>query len=264
MTNQYNFCKLLLISAIIGAPSAMGFVVSPQTKALFQPSSSFTTALQAKKKGNKAGKGFGKEAPAPPPTSSNSYSSDPYATQTKSAPSTGLQSVESGGSGAIPTIDSMASSSASASDSSIPAEERAGKVLREKYGLRTMAEQRTEDSLRENRERMDELKRLADKGEDFDIMAIVPPPILKGIDSFLKVGLGICTILFVSAGVAITAEAWSKASNSPLPDNIDSFIVTIVEPNFTYGLLVLLAFSVSLGGFAALQLSSGSAAYKEE
>jgi hypothetical protein len=95
-------------------------------------------------------------------------------------------------------------------------------------------------------------------------MNMLPPSVLVGIDRFLKAGLFTCGTLFILAGLFITAEAWSKASNQPLPTNLDNFIVDIVEPNFTPGLLVLLGFSVSLGAFAALQLSSSSSQYKEE
>jgi hypothetical protein len=146
----------------------------------------------------------------------------------------------------------------------LPPEERAKKLLREQYGMRTLEQQRMEDSLQAQRKKIEDFKKVAAKEEDFDIMAILPPPLLKGIDAFLKLGLGICTILFVTAGLGITAEAWSKTSGNPLPSDIDSFIVEVVEPNFTTGLLVLLGFSVSLGAFAALQLSSASSQYKEK
>jgi hypothetical protein len=104
---------------------------------------------------------------------------------------------------------------------------------------------------------------LADKGEDFDLIKILPDPLLIFIDRFLKVGVAVCTALFISAGIAITVEAGSKATNNPLPASIDDFITNVVEPNFTPGLLVLLGFSVSLGAFAALQLSSSSSTYRE-
>ena len=93
---------------------------------------------------------------------------------------------------------------------------------------------------------------------------MLPAPVLVGIDLFLKAGTAICSVLFVMAGLFITAEAWSKASGDALPENLDAFIVNIVEPNFTPGLLVLLSFSVSLGAFAALQLGSQGATYKED
>lgn len=217
-------------------------------------------ALEAKKSKQKgAAKGFGKAPETPAPVSKPS--DEPISTTTASESSTQqdapipsfLQSVETGGSSSIPTMDQ-----------SIPAEERAKKLLRDQYGLRTLEEQRMEDNIVEQRQKIEKLKQKAETGEDFDIMAMLPAPLLKGIDTFLKLGVFVCTVLFVTAGIGITAEAWSKTSGNPLPDNIDTFIVDVVEPNFTPGLLVLLGFSVSLGGFAALQLGSASSQYKEE
>ena len=126
------------------------------------------------------------------------------------------------------------------------------------------AELRRKEQIDEQRKKLNEWKKVADKGEDFDIMQILPPPVLKGIDAFLKVGLGITGVLFILAGLGITAEAWSKTAENPLPENIDTFIVETIEPNFTNGLFVLLGFSVSLGVFSALQLSSASSTYREE
>ena len=99
--------------------------------------------------------------------------------------------------------------------------------------------------------------------DEFDIFQFLPPSLLKAIDLFLKTGLAISTVLFILSGVGITAEAWIAATGNTLPDNVDQFIVTVIEPNFTYGLLVLLGFSVSLGIFATAQLGSGSSVYKE-
>lgn len=64
--------------------------------------------------------------------------------------------------------------------------------------------------------------------------------------------------------MAITVEAWSKTTKTALPESLDQFIVGTVEPNFTPGLLVLLGFSVSLGVFAAAQLGSQGAQYRED
>ena len=100
--------------------------------------------------------------------------------------------------------------------------------------------------------------------EEFDVFEVVPAPILKFIDIFLKGGLAITTTIFIAAGIGITVEAWSKATGSNLPEGWDDFIVSIVEPNFTTGLFVLLAFSISLGVFASAQLGSGSSVYSED
>jgi len=256
MANQNLLFKFLLISAIL-VPKALSFVVSPQAKAFRPPS---LATLHAKtKKGNQSGKGFGKEPVAPKPTSNKE--DDTSTTAAASAEGSFLRSAE-GGSKAIPTMEKGPASPTM--DQDLPPEERAKKLLREQYGLRTLQEQRMEDQIAENRQRLDNLKKMADEGKDIDLMTIIPAPVLKGIDAFLKLGVGVCTVAFVLAGIAITVEAYSKVSGNALPANIDSFIVNTIEPNFTYGLLVLLGFSVSLGGFAALQLSSGAATYKEE
>jgi hypothetical protein len=168
----------------------------------------------------------------------------------------GLSSV-AGGSDAIPT-----------SDESIPVDQRTSSILRDNYGLRTRAEQqeaaKREEAAKEQQKKLDEWKKLADEGKDFDIMEVLPAPVLIGLDIFLKAGLTISTVLFVLAGLGITVEAWSKTTGEPLPENIDHFIVNIIEPNFTPGLGVLLGFSVSLGAFAAAQLSSSSSTYRSD
>ena len=249
MSNHHqSLCQLFLISAVLLVTGTMGFTATPpQTTRTFQvttvPFSSQMVVLAAKKKkkGKTSGQGFGKESspPPPPPTSSSSTSSMDETTATRvattTAPAPGdtggnfLQSVEGGGSNAIPTMDSTpavtSSRSTSTSDPSLPPEERAQKVLREQYGMRTMAEQKMEDQIQANRRRLDELKKMADSDQDLDIMAMIPAPILKGIDTFLKLGVAVCTVIFVTAGFGIALEAWSITSGNPLPENIDNFIV---------------------------------------
>jgi hypothetical protein len=133
-------------------------------------------------------------------------------------------------------------------------------ILKQQYGLKTLEERLTGfmELYKEKQKKQAALKKKIANNEALDIMNMLPPSVLVGIDRFLKAGLFTCGTLFILAGLFITAEAWSKASNQPLPTNLDNFIVNIVEPNFTPGLLVLLGFSVSLGAFAALQLSSSS------
>ena len=222
---------------------------------------SFT--LQAKKKTGSGGKGFGKAAPEPvKPMVDAAKEID---TGTPSGPSLAemeameggfLKSVE-GGSSSIPKIDDSA-----------PVEDRTASILRDQYGLRTREEQqaaaRRQEAAKEQRKKLEEWKQLAEQGEDFDLMQVLPAPVLIFIDRFLKAGVAICTVLFVLAGIGITIEAYSKTSGTPLPEDLDNFIVTVVEPNFTPGLGVLLGFSVSLGAFAAAQLSSSSSSYRED
>ena len=167
-----------------------------------------------------------------------------------------LQSVAEGGSPETPKIDQELSP-----------EERAKLILKEKYGLKSMEEQQAEtkqrQAIEEQRKKLNEWKKNA-ASDRFDIMTALPPSVLVGIDSFLKIGLGTTSVLFVLGGIGITVEAYSKATGKPLPVDVDQFLVNVVEPNFTPGLFVLLGFSVSLGLFAAAQLGSQGATYRED
>lgn len=161
----------------------------------------------------------------------------------------------------IPTQDQTTTSSGNIED-------RTGSILREKYGLRTREEQEAAEAkkkkLEDQQKKLNKWKKLADEGEDFDLLRIIPDPILIFIDTFLKGGIAVCTVLFLLAGVAITIEAGSKATKNPLPQQVDAFITNIVEPNFTPGLGVLLSFSIALGIFASLQLNSAASTYRED
>lgn len=98
---------------------------------------------------------------------------------------------------------------------------------------------------------------------DKDFVSMLPPAAIKGIDSFLKLGLGVCTVAFITAGVFITIEAGSKATGSELPAGLEDFVVNIVQPNFTPGLGVLLGFSILLGLFSIGLGGSAASSYKE-
>ena len=134
--------------------------------------------------------------------------------------------------------------------------------------MKTLEEQQASEkqmqALKAQRKRLDELKRKAELEEDIDVIAMIPAPILKGLDTFLKAGVGVSGTLFILAGFAITAEAWSKASGQALPEDVDNFIVNVVEPNFTPGLLVVLGFSIALGVLATASLGSEGAQYREK
>ena len=238
---------LLLATMLAFSLAANGFVIpAPQRRP--------ATLLDAKKR-ESSGQGFGQTAPE----------KNQSAPSTSSGESEPLKSIETGGSDAIPTM--AAQPKKVTTDPSLPAEERAKQVLREQYGLKTLEEQQTDQKKREQmaaaRQQREQWQKAAEE-ENFDIIALIPGPVQIFIDRFLKIGVAICTLLFVSAGIGITAEAWSKASGNALPEDIDAFIVSVVEPNFTPGLLVLLGFSVSLGVFSALQLSSAGAQYRED
>lgn len=227
--------------------------------------------LWAKRKNGRVtgkSKGFGNveestvsAAPAASPAAepmAQGFGSEPAAAGEPTLPKGAfLQSVE-GGTDATPTMQ----------ESAVPPEERTKQLLREKYGMKTLEEQQASEKqmqqVKAQQKRLAELKKKADEGEDVDLIAMIPAPILRGLDLFLKTGVAVSGLAFILAGLAITAEAYSKATGEPLPEDIDSFIVTVIEPNFTPGLLVVLGFSVSLGLLATAQLGSEGAQYKED
>jgi ABC-type dipeptide/oligopeptide/nickel transport system permease component len=233
------------------------------------------TQLHAKKSKRKQGesRGFGKQSPVMEGTSINptepgatpSSPRRPETSSTESAaassPSALLQSVA----GAVPSDARVKDEE---SDSTLPPEERAARILREKYGMKTLDEQQVDlkqqQAVSERRKQLSEWKKKVERDEDFDVMSAVPAPLLKGIDGFLKVGVAVAGVLFVLSGIGITLEAWSKTTGSSIDPTLDKFIVETIEPNFTTGLLILLGFSVSLGLFAAAQLGSAGAQYKED
>ena len=241
----------VFISTCVFLVSCKGF----QGPAVLTTKSSTLLARKRTNTSTSSGQGFG-AIPSPTAPKKDAENSS------MSSSNPGLQSIENGGSSAIPTF--APSTTVPSGDPAIPVEERTKKILAEQYGLRTLEDQRREEKLVEQRLKFERLKQAAEKNDDFDIMSVLPTPLILFIDRFLKLGLAVCVLLFVAAGVGITAEAWSVTSGSPLPENIDSFIVNVIEPNFTPGLLVLLGFSVSLGLFASAQLGSSGSVYTED
>lgn len=215
-----------------------------------------TTNLCAKKKGKgrKGGKGFGKAPPTPqtPP----------------STPDTGTPSneeLQTVGLSSITTDTSTPSPPQIKIDPNAPVEDRTQTILKERFGLRSFEEQqgdvRAAERKAETQKRMTKIRAMSD--EEFDLFEVLPAWFTKGIDLFLKVGLTVTTVLFVLAGIGITIEAWAVSTKNVLPPAVDGFIVEVIEPNFTVGLGVLLAFSVSLGIFATAQLGSKGSQYRE-
>ena len=150
---------------------------------------------------------------------------------------------------------------------------RTKQILRQQYGLKSSAETEQDvaklrremelaGTLKKRKDGLEKYRQMSD--DEFDIFQVIPAPLLKGIDTFLKGGLAVSGTLFIAAGIAICFEAYSKATETPLPEGWDDFITNTVEPNFTPGLGVLLGFSVSLGVFASAQLGSGSSVYSED
>jgi len=269
MIRNFIFLTVATISTISGIEA---FVT--KSKAKLSASSPSTSNLLAKKKKKKGsgGKGFGK-APenSSKPASSKSNNQDLFNIEARAAAAASKEisaftSVD-GGLDSIPTL-SMDKQQKVSTSTSENIEDRTGTILREKYGLRTREEQEAEEAkkkkLEDQRKQLSEWKQLADQGDDFDLLQIIPDPILIFIDNFLKVGVAVCTFLFILAGIAITIEAGSKATANPLPPQIDDFVTQVVEPNFTPGLGVLLSFSVALGLFASLQLNSAASTYRED
>mmetsp|Transcript_24149 Transcript_24149/g.66917 ORF Transcript_24149/g.66917 Transcript_24149/m.66917 type:complete len:266 (-) Transcript_24149:58-855(-) len=257
---------ILAIVAISQISETASFVTNRQRAALLSTVSSSASPLFAKKKKkSQAGKGFGKEpekVEKPKSNNADLFNIEARAAAAAQQQSSAFTSVD-GGSGAIPTL----STTATTADPSESVEDRNKRILREKYGLRTKEEQEAAEAkqkqVTEQRKKINEWKKLADEGDDFDLLQVIPDPVLIFIDRFLKGGVVVCTTLFVLAGIAITVEAGSKATANPLPHEIDDFISNVVEPNFTPGLGVLLSFSVGLGVFASLQLNSAASTYRE-
>ena len=254
MTSPKSLPSVLLFVTVVATAllshTATSFIVSTKSRPI--------PALQAAKKSSRA-KGFGKVEPTTPNKSSPKPSA-PLTERSSAQPPVQQKDDE-------PSKPFLQSVDNNNNDSSDP-EERAKSLLREKYGMKTLGEQQLDakqlELRKEQQKKLSEWKAKAERGEDFDIMSILPGPVLIAIDRFLKLGTALCTVAFISAGILITLEAGSKALESPLPENLDEFIVNIVEPNFTPGLFVLLGFSVSLGAFAALQLGSQGSTYKEQ
>jgi len=264
-----RFLLLLAIASLVRIDVTVAFVTNNNRATCLSATTPSTSGLFAKKKKKKsnAGKGFGKETEKPKPAAGKSESQDLFNMEARAAAqqqATGFSSVEGG----LDTVPSMSMEQAPLATSSGSIEDRTGNILREKYGLRTLEEQEAAEArkkkLEDQRKQLSDWKQLADEGEDFDLLQIIPDPILVFIDKFLKAGVAISTIVFVLAGLAITVEAGSKATDNPLPPDFDAFISNVVEPYFTPGLGVLLGFSVSLGLFASLQLNSAASTYRED
>jgi hypothetical protein len=243
-----SFWSLLLQHEVVGAfqPSA------------FASKTRYSSILLAKKgaKGGAAAKGFGKVPE--PVVDAPKAASDDEPTRNSGR---GLQSV--GGPSVMPTYNPYPDIEL---DPNLSPEERTKQLLAQKYGLRTLEEQQREAKLLEKKQEMMKKQaawKKAAEADEIDLFSTLPAPLLVGIDRFLKIGLAVTTVAFIVAGLGITAEAWQASSGNALPEEVDQFIVNVVEPNFTTGLLVLLGFSISLGIFATAQLGSASSVYNE-
>ena len=225
-----------------------------------------TTQLSAKKKKSRAsaGEGFGKSAvvsESPSKSISDSLSNED---SSGSAPRA-LQSIDS----AAPTSDNSDNLDI---DPNLSDEARSKAILRQKFGLKSYEEQQADlgdyraiqeaEAKAAQREKLRNIEKLWP--EDKDFFAVLPPSVVRGIDAFLKTGLGLTTVAFITAGVLITIEAGSKATGYELPAGLDEFVTNVVEPNFTPGLGVLLGFSVCLGVFTISLGGSAASSYRED
>ncbi len=150
-----------------------------------QPKSLKSSLFAQKKRSQSEGKGFGKSAPSKSDTKS-SDSAPPSEDTPIDATKPFLQSVESGGSNAIPVLED---------NSSMSPDQRAERILRDKYGMKTLEEQQLSqkqmENINEQRRKLQEMKRKAELNEEVDFIAMIPGPVQIAIDRFLKIGLGI-------------------------------------------------------------------------
>mmetsp|Transcript_9790 Transcript_9790/g.17117 ORF Transcript_9790/g.17117 Transcript_9790/m.17117 type:complete len:260 (+) Transcript_9790:139-918(+) len=222
--------------------------------------------LSAKKKKARSGQGFGKQTAPSTPAIADIEDDDDNEPTSASSSAMPLQSIEN-----APQQTQTPSEQLNL-DPNLSEEERSQAILRSKFGLKSYEEQQADigdyralldaEKKKEQRDKLRNIESLWP--EDKDFLSVLPPGLIKGIDSFLKLGLGACTVLFLVAGVFITIEAGSKATGSELPDGLEEFVVNVVQPNFTPGLGVLLGFSVALGVFSVALGGSAQSSYRED
>lgn len=85
---------------------------------------------------------------------------------------------------------------------------------------------------------------------------------LERAEQTVYVVLFILLILFLAGGLAISSEAFFKASGKDVPDNIDDLLLN-VESLFTPTIIMFLTLSSLFGLFKQSQLSSGATSYVE-
>lgn len=239
-----------------------------QTSSPQRPSSRMTAIIQRRATATillaeRSGEGFGKGGGRVSSSTSTSSPLQSIDSLTRSSSSSSSDVNKAPGTTSINDDDSS---------SLVSPDERSRTILRSKFGLKSYEEQRADlgdyralanaENKAKTRNKLRNIESLWP--EDRDLLAVLPPSVIRGIDTILKLGLGISTVLFVVAGIFITIEAGSKATGSPLPDGLEGWIVNVVEPNFTPGLGILLAFSVSLGIFSVSLGGSASSTYREK
>jgi len=249
--------------------SSWAFVAPvPSTSSLHQctqPNNSLLLSAKKTKKKQRSstsGEGFGTKSSPSPSAVIEDDVDDNGASRTSRA----LQSIDNPTAAAqnVPSQDLDL-------DPNLSPEERSQEILRQKFGLKSYEEQQADmgdaralfdaEKKKKTRNKLRNMDKIWP--EDKGVIEVLPPGLIKGVDTFLKVGLGVCTVTFIIAGILITIEAGSKATGTELPAGWEEWIVKFVEPNFTPGLGVLLGFSVSLGVFSISLGGSASSTYRE-
>ena len=225
-----------------------------------------------KKERSSSGEGFGKGGGSSVGRSLSSSTSTFSPLQSMDYPSSRSSSSSSDSNNKSLGTTSLDDDDDSSRSMGMSPDERSRSILRSKFGLKSYEEQQADlgdyralanaENKVKTRNKLRNIESLWP--EDRDLLAVLPPSVIRGIDTILKFGLGLSTVLFILAGICITIEAGSKATGYPLPDGLEIWIVNVVEPNFTPGLGILLAFSVSLGIFSVSLGGSASSTYREK
>lgn len=176
--------KSLLVVVLVLARSASSFTIPSAHIVSQQPKSLQSLLFAQKKRSPSEGKGFGTKPVSPKTEKKEAAPSEVAPMAATSKPF--LQSVETGGSNSIPVVED---------NTSMSPDERAERVLRDKYGMKTLEEQqlsqKQQENLNEQRRKLQEMKRKAELSEEVDFIAMIPGPVQIAIDRFLKLGLGI-------------------------------------------------------------------------
>lgn len=134
------------------------------------------------------------------------------------------------------------------SDAEAPVEERVASVLRNAGIMDT------------------DVAASAKPGQPPDPLSRIPKQGQELLERFFTSGAVLFGSIFLISGISVSVEAFCKVLGSPLPVAIDEVLVQYVEPALTPSVLILFAFSISLGILKQLQLGSASAGvlYTEE
>lgn len=86
---------------------------------------------------------------------------------------------------------------------------------------------------------------------------------LDKAERIVLVALGVFLVAFLAGGIAISSEAFFKATGKDISDSLDATLAN-VEQVFTPALVVFLSLSSLFGLYKQSQLTSGATAYVEE